>query len=100
LVSCFFSALNKVEWTLALLISIVLLINLEHHSYSILGIVVLPLSLLMFQTTYLLPKLKGIAKDKIEGINSPKYTIHIYYIILELIKVVILACLGYMLFKI
>ena len=94
-----FSALNRVEWTLALIISVVLLLNYEHLSLYIWILLSLPLLLLAVQSIYLLPELKLMAKEKIEGKPSQKSSIHIYYVIFELIKVIILACIGYMLFK-
>lgn len=94
-----FSALNKVEWVLSIILYVVLLINLEQLSIIVLTIVALPLIILLTQTIYLLPKLKTMAKDKIEGKTNQKSSIHIYYIIFELTKVIILAGIGYMLFK-
>lgn len=94
-----FSALNRVEWTLAILLSAVLLVSFEQLPNYILGYVALPLFILLIQTTYLLPKLKRMANEKIEGKSSQKSSIHIYYVIFELTKVVILAGIGYMLFK-
>lgn len=94
-----FSALNRVEWTLAILLSTALLINFEQTPLLLWSFLFLPIALLMVQTFYLLPHLKLQAKDKIEGKSTQKSLIHIYYIIFELIKVVTLASIGFALFK-
>ena len=94
-----FTALNRVEWTFALILSLALLFKIEHVPLYFWGIVVLPIFLLFFQTTFLLPSLKRFAQQKIQGKSTQKSSIHIYYIIFELIKVVTLASIGYVLFK-
>jgi len=94
-----FKALNRVEWTLAFILMVVLLFNFEHVPFYFWGIVIVPIFLLFFQTSFLLPYLKRLAQDKIQGKTTKKSSIHIYYVIFELIKVVTLASIGYVLFK-
>lgn len=94
-----FSALNRVEWTLAFLLLGGLLLNFESVPNYFWGIILLPISFLFIQSMVLLPRLKVQAQEKIRGNSSQKSSIHIYYIIFELIKVVTLAGIGYMLFK-
>ncbi|WP_199223437.1 hypothetical protein [Brumimicrobium oceani] len=94
-----FTALNKVEWALAFIVSVALFVRIGQIPSVLILILFFPLVLLIGQTFYLLPELKQQAKHKIEGKLSQKSSIHIYYIIFELIKVITLASAGYMLFK-
>ncbi|PKR81117.1 hypothetical protein CW751_05915 [Brumimicrobium salinarum] len=94
-----FSALNKVEWTLAAVILINLLINTAVVSTYLNILLAVCLLILAAQTFVLLPKLKAMAALRIEGKVAKKSYIHFYYVIFELIKVVILAGIGYQLFN-
>jgi len=94
-----FKALNRMEWLFALILILVLLFNIETFPLYILGVIIVPVFILLFQTVFLLPNLKRLAQQKIQGLSTKKSSIHIYYIIFELIKVVTLAGIGYMLFK-
>ncbi|HLV41655.1 MAG TPA: hypothetical protein VKY37_05210 [Brumimicrobium sp.] len=94
-----FTALNRVEWALSIVLGVVLVINFEQIPTYFWVIVICPILLLFIQSSYLLPSLKRSAKNKIEGKSTQKSSIHIYYVIFELIKVVLLANIGYTLFK-
>lgn len=94
-----FKALNKVEWVLAIVLLLVLCFNFELVPYYFWGVISIPLLILCLQTVFLLPRLNGLAQKKIEGISSQKSPIHIYYVIFELIKVIILIGVGCTLFK-
>ncbi len=86
-----FGALNKVEWSLALLISIVLLISSKLFTPNNILLFICILCLLV-QSFILLPKLNKRADKVIEGSELEKTKLHFYYIGIELLK---LGCLFY-----
>ena len=89
-----FSALNKVEWAFAMLITIFILLNSSKINSSdeiwFLVIVVI----LITQTTWLLPALDKRAKAIIGGATLPPSTLHWYFVIAELIKLLLLIVFG------
>lgn len=93
-----FNALNKVE----LLFAIVILLNLFIHITDFFNwqtlVLVIPLSLLLIQTFWLLPALDIRAELHIQGQQVPPSNLHFYYIGMELLKVVGLIIFGITLF--
>ena len=89
-----FSALNKVEWAFAMLITIFILLNSSKINSSdeiwFLVIVVI----LIVQTIWLLPALNSRAKAIIGGATLPPLTLHLYFVIAELIKLIMLIVFG------
>ena len=89
-----FSALNKVEWAFAMLITIFILLNSSKINSSdeiwFLVIVVI----LIVQTIWLLPALNSRAKAIIGGATLPPSTLHLYFVIAELIKLIMLIVFG------
>lgn len=83
-----FTALNRVEGLLGILLSFVSWkTNLQLQAWIILGALLL---LLLFQTFILLPKLtKRVAMIQ-SGISPPPSNQHWFYILLEVMKVVLL----------
>lgn len=94
-----FSALNKIEWVFALAI----LINL----FSVKGQLLsrktipyfIPLIILVGQTIWLLPELDARAEIYIDGVVPPPSNLHVYFVILEILKVTCLMVFGLILFK-
>lgn len=94
-----FSALNKVEWVLAIAVIINYVLDSKrsfHRSYVVLLIAVL---ILLVQTFYALPALDARAELHIKGLPVPPSYLHLYYVIMEAIKVCCLVVFGARLFK-
>lgn len=95
-----FNALNKVEWTL----SIVVLLNLilaraelftfANSAYFVAVII------LTIQTFLLLPKLNSRADLYISNQTVPESNIHLFYVVLEIMKVICLFIYAVTLFKV
>lgn len=94
-----FGVLNKIEWVFAIAIMINIafeyqkLITAHHLLYLI------PLVLLIAQTFWTLPALDIRAEMVINAETPPPSSLHIYYVIMELIKVVCLLLFGLGMFK-
>lgn len=89
-----FATLNKVEWVLA----ITILLNFVFQKSSLLSVkntgFLLALTILILQTTWLLPTLDTRAELHINGPTpAPSYH-HFYYVGAELIKVLCLSIFG------
>lgn len=92
-----FDALNKVEWTLAAIVAISMVYKnmLKWRSVAF----YLPVIILLHQTMYLLPALKIRAGQYINDIQVEPSTIHIQYVVLEIIKIGSLVYFGISQFK-
>ena len=88
-----FAALNRVEWTIALLIGISLWRIRWRFNPRILFFIVIPLFILLLQTVWLLPALDSRASIWIAGGTPPPSPIHWIYISLEVVKVLALISL-------
>ncbi len=94
-----FAVLNKVEWVMALAITLNLLI-IKHTVFRLSKILFLiALALLALQTLWLLPALDKRADAVISGISVPGSSLHFYFVAVELIKVGCLAGFGCTLFR-
>lgn len=95
-----FNALNKVEWVLAFIVILNLIIahteifTLKNITYFI------PVFILLLQSFWLLPKLDARAELYITGQNIPESNVHLFYIILEIIKVICLFIYAVTLFRV
>lgn len=95
-----FTALNIVEWILAIII-LINLVLLRDRLFSLKNILFLvPLILLMIQTFWLLPALNVRADLQIEGRELAASNLHFYYVGMEIIKVACLFLFGIRLLKI
>lgn len=89
-----FSALNKVEWVLAIIILINLLI-LRENFFSLKNLLfAVPLIFLVIQSFWLLPALDLRADQQIQGDQLAASNLHFYYVGMEIIKVVCLFLFG------
>ena len=87
-----FSALNKIE----ILSSIIIILFLNHKKiaykqYYYFGIA---LAILILQTVWLLPLLNERASHIIAGMPLPQSNLHVFFVLLEVIKVVCLFIFG------
>jgi len=89
-----FNSLNNIEWILAfaVVLNIVFvkgeLLKLKNLFYYI------PVIILLVQTFWLLPQLSVRADLYINDMPVPDSNIHIYYIVLEIIKIISLFVFG------
>lgn len=94
-----FSALNKAEWVLSLLIFFHLARNkgqwLKTENFAF----YLPLVIVLLQTLWLLPALDARAALHISGAAPPPSNHHIYFVAMELTKTICLFIFGTSLLK-
>ena len=94
-----FSALNKVEWLLA----IVIIANLFMTNSKLLSfqnlLYFIPIIILLLQTFWMLPALDARAELYIKGQIPPTSTLHYYFVGMEIIKVACLTIFGIKLFS-
>lgn len=93
-----FQALNKVEWFFAILIlGNMLLSKTAFFSRNNLFYLI-PLTLLLLQSVWLLPALDARAELHIQGLPVPDSFLHVYYVGMEMVKVIGLMIIGISLF--
>lgn len=92
--SLVFNALNKVEIFLGLLILIVILKVKNHFRNSYLKVMLIPYSMLLIQSIYLLPILDERIHAIINNAIIEDSYHHIYYVLIEIIKIVSLIIIG------
>lgn len=96
-----FNALNKVEWCLAIIILISLLLNKGVSLFRTDNLFYLiPVLILILQTFWLLPALDARAELHIQGTDAPASNLHFVYVGLELLKISSLSAFGILLYKI
>ena len=93
-----FSALNKVEWLLGLLIIGNLIVSKNKLATFSNLLYFIPILLLVLQTFWLLPALDARAEIYIQGQIPPASTLHYYFVGIEIIKIGCLAIFGIKLF--
>jgi hypothetical protein len=94
-----FSALNKVEWVLLIMsLTAVWLHGVRQIGVPVICLVVLGI-ILSIQTFWLLPKLDARAEIVISGGIPPASSLHVWFIGLELVKVVLLLVSGFGFFR-
>ena len=92
--SLVFSALNKVEWVLAILIALDLfLINRAAVDTPRLFFLI-ALALLITQTLWLLPALDARIPLYQQGVEVPSSPLHYYYVATEIVKMICLFVIG------
>ena len=89
-----FSALNKVEWAFAIFIVSGMFFKNDKVGYQAEISFLLILVILIVQTAWLLPVLNKRAKAIISGKTLPPSVIHWYFVIAELVKLVLLFLFG------
>lgn len=94
-----FSFMNKMEWVLAVTIIGTFLFSKENRNFSLTLLFLIPLTILIIQTAWLLPELDARAELIINGNELPPSNLHFYYMSSEVIKIVCLFSFGITLFK-
>lgn len=95
-----FNVLNKVEWVFAITIIVNIIWSGSSELWSWQNLLILvPFSLLLIQTFWLLPALDARAELYIQGQVVTPSNLHFYYVGFEIIKTICLATFGLTLFK-
>lgn len=94
-----FGFMNKMEWVLAVTIIGTFLFSKENRNFSLTLLFLIPLTILIIQTAWLLPELDARAELIINGNELPPSNLHFYYMSSEVIKIVCLFSFGITLFK-
>jgi len=89
-----FRALNRVEVFLAFLILILNISNKKNRESIIKDFIFIPVVILVVQSSWLLPVLDKRASTIIAGGNVIDNNLHLWYVLLELIKVFFLVVYG------
>lgn len=94
-----FSALNKVELVLSItIIASMLFTGLKSFEWRYL-LFLIPFLIVVSQSLWLLPALDVRAEMHIQGQTVQPSNLHIYYVILEVVKMICLVVFGIKLFK-
>ncbi|MEO8415889.1 MAG: hypothetical protein ABI472_19670 [Ginsengibacter sp.] len=89
-----FNALNKVEWTFAIIVGVSLFFyGSEIKSFFVEWFLII-VAILIFQTVWLLPALNRRAKLIISGKNLARSSLHWYFTGLEFVKLLLLIFFG------
>lgn len=94
-----FSALNKVEWVLAIAIMINYVLESKKEFNWSYVLYIIPFLILLFQTVYLLTALDARAELYIKGLPVEPSSLHFIYVGIEVIKVLSLIIFGIKLIK-
>ncbi|MEM9649380.1 MAG: hypothetical protein AAF969_12945 [Bacteroidota bacterium] len=89
-----FNALNHVEWVLFTIILINLLVNKGKAILAISSSLGVAVIILLVQTLWLLPALDVRAEIIVKGYDMPPSSLHLYYVALEVVKVIALLWFG------
>lgn len=90
-----FTALNLMEWGFLLLYA-ALFVSVRSYRFEVLTyLFVSILLILVIQTFFLLPRLNKRVHLIVEGTSVEKSFLHVYYVSLELLKVILLTILGF-----
>lgn len=90
-----FGALNKVEWVFSIIILLSLIFTKQNVLKGRNLLLIISIIILIMQTFWLLPVLFERANLHILGLNiSERSFVHYFYIIIEVVKVVLLSVLG------
>lgn len=89
-----FGALNKVEWTLAILILLDIFLFTKQYRTKTTALLCVVILILIIQTLWLLPTLSARVALYEQGIEVAHSPVHFYYIGSEIIKVVCLFIIS------
>ncbi|QXP53140.1 hypothetical protein [Cellulophaga sp. HaHa_2_1] len=94
-----FSALNKVEITSAIFILVLSVASKEKNSLRLQGLFYTAVAILVLQSVWLLPALDERANLIREGVVLGKSKLHLWYVLVEIIKITCLILFGFRSFK-
>ncbi|WP_024481038.1 hypothetical protein [Cellulophaga baltica] len=94
-----FSALNKVEITSAVLIVLLSIASKEKKTIQVQGLFYVAVAILVLQSVWLLPALDTRANLIREGVVLGKSKLHLWYVLVEIVKITCLILFGFRSFK-
>ena len=94
-----FNALNKVEITSAVLIVLLSIASKEKKPIRIQGLFYVAVAILVLQSVWLLPALDTRANLIREGVVLGKSKLHLWYVLVEIVKITCLILFGFRSFK-
>lgn len=94
-----FGVLNKIEWVFAIAIIVNVLFEKGPVSISHIALLVIPVLILIAQTFWMLPALDQRAGIYLSGEIPGPSSLHIYFVIMELVKVASVLIFGLSIFK-
>ncbi|QXP54576.1 hypothetical protein H0I25_10805 [Cellulophaga sp. HaHa_2_95] len=94
-----FSALNKVEITSAIFILVLSVASKEKNSLRLQGLFYTAVAILVLQSVWLLPALDTRANLIREGVVLGKSKLHLWYVLVEIVKTTCLILFGFRSFK-
>lgn len=89
-----FAALNKVEWVMALMVVICVLVNPRRLRVGTLTLLCIPIAILTVQSLFFLPVLNQRAEALSQGLEVSRSFVHFYYLFVEVVKCLCLVWLG------
>ncbi|AIZ42954.1 hypothetical protein [Cellulophaga baltica] len=94
-----FNALNKVEITSAVLIVLLSIASKEKKPIQVQGLFYVAVAILVLQSVWLLPALDTRANLIREGVVLGKSNLHLWYVLVEIVKITCLILFGFRSFK-
>lgn len=93
-----FNTLNKLEWIM-LIFSCIGFLSIRKHKNILITLIIILFLMLLYQTFYLLPGLDARALSIISGETVAKSSLHLIYVVLEILKAVLLIVFSIFSFK-
>ncbi|WP_029449435.1 hypothetical protein [Cellulophaga baltica] len=94
-----FNALNKVEITSAVLIVLLSIASKEKKTIQVQGLFYVAVAILVLQSVWLLPALDTRANLIRESVVLGKSKLHLWYVLVEIVKITCLILFGFRSFK-
>ncbi|MFI8604149.1 hypothetical protein ACIGCP_06795 [Cellulophaga baltica] len=94
-----FNALNNVEITSAVLIVLLSIASKEKKPIQVQGLFYVAVAILVMQSVWLLPALDTRANLIREGVVLGKSKLHLWYLLVEIVKITCLILFGFRSFK-
>ncbi|WP_405246463.1 hypothetical protein [Cellulophaga sp. Asnod2-G02] len=94
-----FNALNKVEITSAVLIALLSIASKEKEIIRVQGLFYVAVAILVLQSVWLLPALDTRANLIRDGVVLGKSKLHLWYVLVEIVKITCLILFGFRSFK-
>lgn len=94
-----FGVLNKIEWVFAIAIIVNVLFEKAQIGLPTIILLAIPILILIAQSFWMLPALDTRAGIYLSGETPPPSSLHIYFVLMELVKVASVLFFGLSIFK-
>lgn len=94
-----FGVLNKIEWVFAIAIIVNVLFEKAQIGLPTIILLAIPILILIAQSFWMLPALDTRAGIYLSGETPPPSSLHIYFVLMELVKVASVLIFGLSIFK-